>query len=138
MHSFCILEHTADIGFEAFGETPQQLFGNAARALTDLRVDLDSVAAVEPVNLRVQGPDLPGLLVNWLSEILYFEDAEEWLFSSFDFSAFEETSLDGVARGERFNPARHRLKSLVKAITYHQLVVEKKEGVWRARIFVDV
>ncbi|HEX5481521.1 MAG TPA: archease [Terriglobia bacterium] len=138
MHSFRILEHTADVGFEAFGETRPQLFANAARALTSLRVDLDSVAALEPVKLRVQGPDLPGLLVNWLSEILYLEDAEEWLFSSFDFSAFEETSLDGVARGERFSPARHRLKSLVKAVTYHQLAVEKKDGVWRARVFVDV
>lgn len=138
MHPFRILEHTADVGFEAYGETLPQVFANAACALTHLRVDLDSIAAKEPVSLAVRGPDLPGMLVNWLSEILYFEDAEDWLFSGFDFPEFNKSSLRAVAHGERFDPARHRLKTLVKAVTYHQLALEEQEGLWRARVFVDI
>src|SRR5207247_10470018 len=35
---FRVLEHTADVGFEAFGRTREEVFANAARALEDLIV----------------------------------------------------------------------------------------------------
>ena len=43
MQAFRILEHTADVGFEAFGSTPAEVFANAARALMNLIVDLDTI-----------------------------------------------------------------------------------------------
>ena len=42
------------------------------------------------------------------------------------------------ARGEKFQPSRHRAKVLVKAITYHQLVLEKTARGWRAQVYVDI
>lgn len=138
MHGFRILDHPADIGFEAFGATRAEVFANAARALTDLRVDLETVVARDAVQLAVRGSDWAGLLVNGLSEILYLEDAGGWLLCQFEFSTFEETTMTAVARGEMFHRTRHRLKGLVKAITYHQLVLEKQGDLWRAEVFVDV
>jgi SHS2 domain-containing protein len=69
---------------------------------------------------------------------LYLEDAEDWLLCEFDFREFGLSSLTAQARGEKFDPARHPLKGLVKAVTYHQLAIEKQGDFWRARIFVDV
>ncbi len=43
MRSFRILEHPADVGFEAFGSTREETFANAARALIHLSVDLDAM-----------------------------------------------------------------------------------------------
>ncbi len=138
MQPFRVLEHTADVGFEAFGATREEVFANSARALVDIVVDLDSIASREEKVLEVTGPDPPSLLVNWLSEILYLFDAEGWLFSDFEVRRLRDRSLSALARGEKFDPARHQAKLLVKAITYHQLALEETPSGWRAQVYVDI
>lgn len=138
MRPFRILEHTADIGFEAFGTTCEEVFSNAARALFQLIVDLDSILPREEMAVRVEGSDPPGLLVNWLSELLYLHDAEGWLFADFAVRSLEDRSLTAVARGEKRDLRRHQVKLLVKAITYHQLALERTPEGWRARVYVDI
>lgn len=138
MEPFRILEHTADIGFEALGATREEVFANAARALFHIIVELDSVELRETVSLRVEGADPPSLLVNWLSELLYLQDTEGWLFREFELNSLSEKSLAAVARGERADLSRHQLKLLVKAITYHQLELEPTATGWRAQVYVDI
>ncbi len=138
MRPFRILEHTADIGFEAFGSTREEVFANAARALINIIVDLKSIAPREEVAIEVRASDPPNLLVNWLSEILYLHDAEGWLFSDFEMRGLTDHSLSALARGEKLDPARHPIKLLVKAITYHQLALEKSPPGWRAQVYVDI
>jgi SHS2 domain-containing protein len=135
---FRILEHPADVGFAAWGATREEVFRNAARALFHLIVDPESVVPREEMTLRVEGRDPPDLLVNWLSELLYLHDAEGWLFRDFELRALEGTSLAALARGERMDCARHRLKLLVKAVTYHQLALEQTPQGWQARVYVDI
>ena len=138
MERFRILEHPADIGFEAFGSTREEVFANAARALFHLILDLDSVEPRTEVAVQVEGADPASLLVNWLSELLYLNDAEGWLFSEFEVERLDDRSLAARARGEKFDRTRHRAKSQVKAITYHQLKLERAAGSWHARIYVDI
>ena len=138
MLPFRMLEHTADIGFEAFGASRQDVFRNAARALMHVMVDLETIAPREGKPLSAEASDMPSLLVNWLSEILYLFDAEGWLFRDFQFDALTERVVTAVARGERFDRRKHQVKLLVKAVTYHQLdLVETAEG-WRAQVYVDI
>jgi len=138
MQPFRTLEHTADVGFEAFGSTREEVFTNAARALVDIIVDLDSIQAVGEVSLQIEGPDPESLLVNWLSEILFLHDAEGWLFRDFKIQSLQDDSLSALARGEKFQRSRHQAKLLVKAITYHQLALEKTPRGWRAQVYVDI
>jgi SHS2 domain-containing protein len=138
MQSFRTLEHTADVGFEAFGSTREEVFANAARALMNLIVDLDSIEPREAVPLQISGPDPESVLVNWLSEILYLHDAEGWLFRDFEIQNLQDDSLSALARGEKFQRPRHQAKLLVKAITYHQLALEKTPQGWRAQVYVDI
>jgi len=135
---FRILEHTADVGFEACGANREEVFTNAARALFHLIVEQDSVVPREEVSVRVEGREPADLLVNWLSEILYLHDAEGWLFRDFEVYPLGDTSLAAVARGEKIDRKRHQLKLLVKAITYHQLALEETSEGWRARVYVDI
>jgi SHS2 domain-containing protein len=136
--SFRVLEHTADIGFEAFGATRQELFANAARALIDLQVDLDTIRPSLEWTIKAEGPAWPDLLVNWLSEILYLNDGEGWLFHDFRVQELGEKLIIATADGEKFDRARHRVKVLVKAVTYHQLALEETPQGWRAQVYVDV
>jgi SHS2 domain-containing protein len=135
---FRILEHPADVGFEAWGATREEVFAHAARALFHLIVEPESVVPREEMTVRVEGRDPPDLLVNWLSELLYLHDAEGWLFCDFELRALEDTSLAAVARGERMDRARHQLRLMVKAITYHQLALEQTPQGWHARVYVDI
>ena len=135
---FRMLEHTADIGFEAFGATRRDVFANAARALTHLMVDLGTIAPREGKPLRAEASDMPSLLVNWLSEILYLFDAEGWLFRDFAFDALTEQSLTAMGRGENFDRRKHQVKLLVKAVTYHQLDLRETAEGWRAQVYVDI
>lgn len=138
MEPFRVLEHTADIGFEAFGTTQAEAFSNAGRALLHLIVDLNSIEPREGVMVEVKGPDPASLLVNWLSELLYLHDAEGWLFRDFEIKHLDEHSLTAMVRGERFDRARHQAKLLVKAITYHQLALDQTAQGWRAQVYVDI
>lgn len=136
--AFRVLEHPADVGFEAFGRTPGEVFANAARALMELMVDAGTVEPSASSRIEVEAPDAPSLLVNWLSEVLYLFDAEHWLWRDFAIERATERSIAAMARGEKFDPARHRIKLLVKAITYHQLALEKTAEGWRAQVYVDI
>jgi SHS2 domain-containing protein len=138
MHPFRTLEHPADVGFEAFGATREEVFANAARALMNVIVDLDTIKPCAEVPLQIRGPDPEDLLVNWLSELLYLHDAEGWLFRDFEILSLQDDSLSAVARGEKFQWPRHQAKLLVKAITYHQLALEKTARGWRAQVYVDI
>ena len=138
MERFRILEHPADIGFEAFGSTREEVFANAARALFHLIIDLDSVEPRAEVAVQVEGSDPASLLVNWLSELLYLNDAEGWFFSEFEVERLDDRSLAARVRGEEFDRARHRAQLQVKAITYHQLTLERTAEGWQARVYVDI
>ncbi len=138
MERFRILEHPADIGFEAYGTTLEEVFAHAAQALMSLVIDLATIRPTMQVPIRVEGPDLPGLLVNWLSEILYLQDGEGWLLRDFEMKSVRSQEVSALARGERFERGRHQLKLLVKAVTYHQLKLEQTAAGWRAQVYVDV
>lgn len=136
--NFRVLEHTADVGFEAYGATRQLVFANAARALTELMVDATALAPRTTAEFQVEGDSASGLLVNWLSEILYRFDAEGWLYADFEITRLSERALAARARGEKFDRARHTVKVQVKAITYHQLRLEETAQGWRAQVYVDI
>jgi protein archease len=138
MESFRVLEHTADVGFEAFGLTREEVFVNAARALQDLSVDLGSIEAREKFAVEVEGENGAELLVNWLSQLLFLFDGEGWVFRHFEIASLQETALKGTAQGEKFDRARHHVKLQVKAITYHQLALEQTSQGWRAQVYVDI
>jgi len=138
MQEFQVLEHTADVGFEALGATREEVFANAARALQSLMVDLESIAPLQETKIQVEGSDAKNLLVNWLSEILYHIDAEHRVFHNFDVRVVGETSVTATARGEPFDRARHQVKLQVKAITYHQLALDQTPAGWRAQVYVDI
>jgi SHS2 domain-containing protein len=104
-----------------------------------LITDLESVNPRDRVPFMARAPEPQGLLVNWLSEILYLQDTEGWLFRDFEVDGLQERSVCATGCGERFDHYRHHIKLLVKAITYHQLVLEQTmDGLWRAQVYVDI
>lgn len=130
-----IFDHTADIGIEAWGKDLPELFANAARAMFDVAVELGTVRPLEPETIELQADDAALLMHQWLSELLYFFAAKGRVFSKFEFASISETTLRATAWGEKFDDARHHLKTDIKAVTYHQLEVSPG---WHARVILDL
>jgi SHS2 domain-containing protein len=61
-----IIEHTADTGFEVWGNTKKQVFESAAKAFFNIMWQIGARQQNEPVTLEVAGNDLEELLVNCL------------------------------------------------------------------------
>jgi SHS2 domain-containing protein len=130
---FEILEHTADVGFRAWGGTPAELFENAAAALVSFAEPAGRRDLERTVELTAE--DRESLLVAWLSEVLYLLDAGVMTPGWFQ---VEEAGAERLrARiGGAAGPGQWRL--IVKAVTYHQLEVVERNGRWEASVYLDV
>jgi SHS2 domain-containing protein len=141
MGSFEILEHPADIGFSFQGETLAEAFRQAARALLFMQGGteaLHSLHSTERVSIEVEGADLLEVLYNWLSEILFFFDSEQLLLGEFHFERLNEHGAKASVGGQKFDQEKFETPYYVKAITYHEMKLEKNEGGWNGRVFVDI
>jgi protein archease len=137
-NGFRILEHPSDLGIEAWGPDLAEMLRQSALALTSVIVDPASVDAVEQRALNIQGSDTENLLVRWLSEILYLYDGEDFLLADVGIQNAEGPSINAILIGERVNTAKHRFRTDVKAVTYHQLKVVAVAGNWFATVFLDI
>ncbi len=135
---FEILEHTADAGIVAHGGSLEEAFANAAAGMFALMADPDGVRPLEERRIDVEGRDHEGLLVRWLTELLYYLDAEEMLFSRFVMEEISGRRLRARAWGERIDRERHRLHFGVKAVTRHMLEVRPEDGGYRAQVLFDI
>lgn len=133
-----ILEHPADIGIEASGNSLSEAFEYAALGLTSIIVEPASVDPSEQRFVSLKGSDPENLLVKWLSEIIYLYDGEDFLLSDVNVHRLAQGELEAKLSGEKIIEGKHKLKMDVKAITYHQLKVdETPEGVL-IRVFLDI
>ena len=132
-----ILEHTADVGLKVYGGTLPELFANAGRGLVMLALESPEASPKECRTLSASGGDLEELLVHWLSEILYAMDAEGWLFCDFRIGKLEATAIEAEGWGERREPGERR-RVAVKAVTYHQVSVQKINEGWEAVVYFDI
>jgi SHS2 domain-containing protein len=135
---YTIIEHPADLGIEAGGDSLAGAFIQAARGLMSVIVDQDSVESKTSKNIHITADDKEQLLVKWLSEILYLYDGRKFISKEFQIILLSETELSAVAFGESISESKHRMRIDVKAITYHQLVVEEKNGGGMVRVFLDI
>jgi len=134
---FEILDHTADVGIIAYGADLKQAFANAARALFSLITELDDVEEVLYRDIELTASDVESLLVDWLNELVYRFDTEGIIFKRFDIIQLEDTHLKARGYGEKADSSRHKLKTGVKAATYHMLKVDKNDGC-RVQVLFDI
>ncbi|HUH66890.1 MAG TPA: archease [Syntrophales bacterium] len=138
MHRYKQFDHTADIGVEALGKTPKELFANAAFAVFDILTDLKHINPAVEKKIAVDGDGWEDLLINYLREILYLYNGEGLLLKEFLIDKIDERHLEGRVSGEPFDPARHRINTEIKAVTYHQAEVKEEHGMWQGRVIFDV
>lgn len=136
--SYRFLEHTGDVFLEASGDTLGDALASAGQALFAVMVDLRGVRIRAWVDVEVHSADAEGLMVEWLQELLYQWETTGLLFRRIEVTEATETTLRARCGGEPVDPARHRLKAQVKAVTYHQARVARAGRGWRIRAVLDL
>ena len=137
------LEHTADLFFRAFGKTLGECFGNAAKAMFSAMIERASVKPAVKKTIRLESSDLLLLMHDWLSESLFLFETKGLVFRDFDVIIEKKKRgalyvLSAVLSGERFDRKKHVILTDVKAVTYHDLVVEKRNSQWIAEVLCDI
>lgn len=138
MRAFETFEHTADIGLLARGRTLAELFANAADGLTDLIVDRDGLSDTAQVQVSVAAADPESLLVAWLNELLYLLDTQRFVPRRARITSLDATSLTAQLFGDTIDPDRHTVRRMIKAATYHALSLRQTDGMWEARVILDL
>lgn len=138
--SFEFVEHTADIAVRLRARSVGGLFDMAAAALTDALLDPGSIVVTGGRTVTLEAPELDLLLVDWLQELLFLFETEGFLVarSRVHVDAGERCTLRAEVSGEPRDPARHHLKLLIKAVTYHGLHIERTDDGYAATIIFDI
>lgn len=138
---FELFEHQADVGIRGIGSNLKEAFEEAGNALFSVMTDLKKVETLNKVQFSVVGVDRENLFINYLNELIYLKDVNNMLFSSFKIAELEEKGnswyLKGEAVGEKISK-KFPLKTDVKAASYSQLKVEKKDNKFIAQCIVDI
>jgi SHS2 domain-containing protein len=138
MRRYRPIDHTADLGLQVWGRTLPELFANAAEGMCALYVELEAVQPREGRAVAAEGYDREELLVDWLRQLLYGIEVDHFLPCRFAILLLEDTRLEAVVRGECYDPARHRWRTGIKAVTYHDLhIVQEEGGAWTVTVIFD-
>jgi SHS2 domain-containing protein len=132
------LEHTADTGIIVTAANLNELFGRAAWGTFSVIADLSAVEPKERSRVSVEATDQKALMVKWLSELNVRHITKHWLFSRFDIIELGDTHLSAEVYGEPIGPERHTIYTEIKAITFHDLRIEKEGERWKAQIIFDL
>lgn len=133
---------TADVAFEAWGETREELFTACAQALLGTMVDEPGrVERRQEHAVRLHADELDLLLYAFLAELVFYKDARRLLLHANDVRIEGDTGdfqLEALMEGEEIAPMRHRLLVDVKAVTMHLFRVERVDNLWRATVVLDI
>ena len=133
--SFEEIEHTADRALKIYGQNLEQLLVNAARGLNSL-LGADGTINSKPItkSIVLDAVDAESLLVEWLSELAYWAEAEMLVFDKFDLQTVSPTRLKALIYGNRVT----RLGNHIKAVTYHNLEIAQTQAGLAATVVFDV
>ena len=140
MERYRFLAHTADAKFQAYGNTLEEAFSNAALAVASLMWDWEKVKKKIGHQVEVKGKDLKQLLSAFLEEIIYLFDSKMFLLSSVEEVKIENKEnrfvLKALFKGDRYS-REYKIHGDVKAITYNEMEIEER-GHFMVQVVVDI
>jgi len=131
------LEHTADVKFQAFGETIEEAFENSAIAMFEV-LHRGKVKNKKKVKISVNGRDFESLLYNFLEEFLVLFDSESFFISKIEKIKIDKKKFRLEAEVSGDNSKNYQMNSYIKAVTYNEMFVKNEKGKWVIQVVLDV
>jgi len=137
-HRFEMIEHTADIGVIGYGDDMAGAFESVAYGMFSIMAELAKYEPTEYRTVTAVGDDEVELLERFLSTLLVMFDAERLLPLDFEITEISPRQLTCRVLVRKIGDDIEWLGPQVKAVTYHQMAVEQKNGQWMAKAIFDV
>ena len=132
----------ADIAFNAWGDTLEELFREAARATMQVMVEnLEEVRPAQTVELELEQENEEMLLFDFLNELIFYKDARRLILLPSQMTISrdgEGFKVHATLKGEEIEVGRHRMNTDVKAVTMLRYSLEQVACGWRATVVLDV
>ena len=132
------IDHTADLAIVVRAADLKHLFAEAGMALFDLLVRIHGERTSRSTVCTVDGVDPEDLMVNWLRELLYLYNGEEKAVSSIEIIDLAPTRVEARLTWIPMEFERDEVLMEIKAVTYHQIRVEKTGRGYEAQVVFDV
>ncbi len=131
------IEHTADWALEVWAPDLPELFRQALWGMYAL-MGLAQPKPETARSIRLDAPDLETLLVDFLTEALFWLDVERWAAAAvpeLDITPHKDHwTAHGRAVGSPVPPGEKE----IKAVTYHGLHIQATDDGYRAVVVFDV
>ena len=125
--------HTADWELEVWAPDPASLLAKSAEGMFALMNIVPDDGCLEERSLELDASDLEGLLVAFLSDLLYILDRENQMCRPVSIS------LDGYHLSVRLACAGVISRAReIKAVTWHNLAIHQTDDLLRVAIVFDV
>ena len=132
-HGYEEVDHTADVALRAWGEDFFTLLEQSAQGLYDLMGIVLVPDSYVNEEFAILHSTQETVLVDFLSELLYLAEEREQAYQSFSFGEENDQVLIRAVGKKILSRARY-----VKAVTFHDLNIQKTESGIEATITFDV
>ncbi len=141
MKRYEFIEHTADVAVKAYGGSLKELFTSSALAMLSVQV-LKKKNRPDPVLkeifIKKEEEELEDLLKSWLDELLFYFSSQRLILHRIKALVVKDHSLEAKVLLEAFDKDFFDSVNEIKAVTYHELKVERIRNRWQAHIIFDV
>ena len=133
MMGFEEISHTADWSVHVWARDLPSLFVESARAMNALAGTVTNQGPRLKRSFETEGQDAESLLVAFLSELVYYQEQENLAFDTFDLT-FKDQALKVDMEGAQIET----VDKAIKAVTYHNLKIERTDRGLETTIVFDV
>jgi len=139
--SYKFIDHTADIACEVSGDTLEELFTASVEAWRSSVVEDTKYREREIKKFKLKASSKEQLLVDFISEINYYLFTHNWLFNLVVELEIKQknnnwilsTKIGGMSVSQDVE-----IKQEIKAVTFHQMNIEKRDNKYCTLIVFDI
>jgi SHS2 domain-containing protein len=136
------IEHTADIGIFAHADTLPELIANLSFGMLHIITGEIEVQTTNKRTIKVESPSLIDMIVRWLSEINFLLIVKHFLVTGIENIKIDEIRGKVVVSANLYGKESKSLESTfkteIKAVTYHKLLCEKRNGGYIGQVIFDI
>ena len=135
-----IIEHTADLAILISAKDYYELFSCAPSVLYSIigHIEINECTNPQEETISLQAGNKEELFHDWLTEILYYFEVRQLIFEECLFSVLKAERLESHIKSRKIDIHKSKIITEIKAVTYHDLKIEEKDGNIQARVIFDV
>ncbi|NTU41738.1 MAG: archease [Nitrospirales bacterium] len=138
---FELIDISGDAGIAASGRSWAEAFSRTAMGMYSLITSPEGIEKQQEKIFELESESLGTLLVNFLNELVFLFDTYGFIGRRVEVTGLSLSSpfkLRATVHGEVFDASRHERRLLIKAATYHKLLLKESNGTWKAEVIFDI